>query len=442
MSSSSGSAAPGAAAALEAVAAGADVLVLERLSGPGGSSAQSGGEIYLGGGTPVQKACGFEDSADDMYAYLRAALGPHADEEKLRLYCDESVEHFEWLRRQGVSFQETLYDAPGWMAPTTDGLMWLGENAWPYSTLARPAPRGHRPPTENYGGWLLMEKLAAAVDAAGARIHTDTRAAALVIDESGQVAGVTARHFGEEVRYRARKGVILTTGGFVDNEEMLAAHAPVLLGHGKVSDGGDDGSGIRMACALGAAVRRMGMVEAALLAPPSLAYHGILVNALGQRFINEDVYPGAYSHAALLHEPAPWWVIIDQEGFEAVAATEEPGVQPQHVAETAADLGVELGMPARTRDHDRDLQPGCGSSRGSVFSQERAVAPRTQGPACRRRPTGPRRRDGHQDRDRGVHPWGPAHNSGRGGPPCVRPADPAAVRRGAGSVRHSRRGLR
>ncbi|TVZ02180.1 FAD-dependent oxidoreductase [Trebonia kvetii] len=336
----------GAAAALEAAAAGADVLVLERLSGPGGSSAQSGGEIYLGGGTQVQKACGFEDSADDMYAYLRAALGPHADEEKLRLYCDESIEHFEWLRRQGISFQETLYDAPGWMAPTTDGLMWLGENAWPYGTLARPAPRGHRPPAENYGGWLLMEKLAAAVDAGGARTHTDTRAAALIADESGQVAGVTARHFGQDLRYRARKGVILTTGGFVDNEEMLAAHAPVLLGHGKVSDGGDDGSGIRMACALGAATRRMGMVEAALIAPPSLAYHGILVNALGQRFINEDVYPGTYSHAALLHQPAPWWVIIDQEGFEAAAATEAPGLQPQHVAETAAELGSELGMPA------------------------------------------------------------------------------------------------
>jgi 3-oxo-5alpha-steroid 4-dehydrogenase len=335
----------GAAAALEAAAAGADVLVLEGLSGPGGSSAQSGGEIYLGGGTRVQKACGFEDSADDMYAYLHAALGPHVDEEKLRIYCDESVEHFEWLCRQGVPFQESLYDEPGWMAPTTDGLMWLGENAWPYNTLARPAPRGHRPPTENYGGWLLMEKLTSAVAAAGARIHTDTRAAALVVDESGRVAGLVARRFGTPVNYRARKAVILTTGGFVDNEEMLADHAPVLLGHGKVSDGGDDGRGIRMAAALGAATRRMGVVEAALIASPALIYRGMLVNALGQRFINEDVYPGVYSHAALLHQPAPWWIIIDEEGFDAVAATEAPGLRPQHAAESATELGEELGMP-------------------------------------------------------------------------------------------------
>jgi 3-oxo-5alpha-steroid 4-dehydrogenase len=334
----------GAAAALEASAAGAGVLILEGLSGPGGSSAQSGGEIYLGGGTAVQKACGFDDSADAMYAYLHAALGPHVDEEKLRLYCDGSVEHFEWFRGHGVSFQESVWDAPGWLAPTTDGLMWLGERAWPYATIARPAPRGHRPTAPYFGGRLLMEKLAAAVDAAGVRAHVDTRATALVIDEHGGVAGLVARRFGSPVRYRARAGVVLTTGGFVDNADMLAAHAPILLGHGKVSDGGDDGSGILMGVALGAATRRMAVVEAAMPLPTPFACHGILVNALGQRFINEDVYPGLYSHAALT-EPGPCWIIIDGERFEEIAAAEAPGLQPGHAAQTAAELGAELGMP-------------------------------------------------------------------------------------------------
>jgi 3-oxo-5alpha-steroid 4-dehydrogenase len=310
----------GAAAALEAAAAGADVLILERFSGPGGSSAQSGGEIYLGGGTAVQKACGFDDSADEMYAYLHAALGPHVNEEKLRLYCDGSVEHFDWLREHGVSFHESVHDAPGWLAPTTDGLMWLGERAWPYAAIARPAPRGHRPPAPYFGGRLLMDKLVAAVGATGVRSHLDTRAGALVTDESGGVAGL------------------------VDNEDMLADHATILLGHGKVSDGGDDGSGILMAVAVGAATRRMAVVQAAIPLPPSLACHGMLVNALGQRFINEDVYPGLYSHAAL-RQPAPCWIIIDGERFEAIAAAEAPGLQPRHAAQTAAELGAELGMP-------------------------------------------------------------------------------------------------
>ena len=113
----------GAAAALEASAAGAEVIGLERAGGPGGSSALSGGELYLGGGTPVQRACGYEDDADNMFAYLEAALGPNADLAKLRLYCDGSAEHFDWFCRHGVTFNDGLYDGQSWMPPTQDGLM-------------------------------------------------------------------------------------------------------------------------------------------------------------------------------------------------------------------------------------------------------------------------------------------------------------------------------
>ncbi len=334
----------GGAAALEAAASGASVLVLERASGAGGSSAQSGGELYLGGGTSVQKACGFEDDADNMFAYLRAALGPDVDEEKLRLYCDGSVEHFEWFRSLGVAFGESLHDAPTWMPLTRDGLMWLGENAWPYDTLARPVPRGHRPATAGFAGWTIMEKLVAAVGEAGVRIDTDTRAGALVI-EDGRVVGVTARRFGEPVTYRARRGVVLTTGGFVDDEDMLAAHAPVLLGHGKVSAGLDDGDGIRMAAALGAATRRMASVEVAMTALPIAMVHGMLVNGLGQRFINEDVYPGLFSSAAVKHQPGPYWVVVDEGGWESIPEHERWGVRPRYAAETPAELEDELGVP-------------------------------------------------------------------------------------------------
>ncbi|GLW99163.1 FAD-dependent oxidoreductase [Microtetraspora sp. NBRC 16547] len=335
----------GAAAAYEAAAAGADVLVLERAGGPGGSSAVSGGELYLGGGTAVQKACGFEDTPDDMFAYLMAALGPHADEEKLRLYCDGSVEHFEWFRERGLTFNESLYDAPSWMPPTQDGLMWLGENAWPYNTIARPAPRGHRPATESFGGWMIMEKLVAAATEAGAVAHADTQATNLVIGDDGRVAGVVARRYGAPLTYRARRAVILTTGGFVDSEELLRQHAPVLLGHGKVSDGLDDGSGIRMAAAAGAATRRMSVVEIALTALPAMLTRGMLVNGLGQRFVNEDVYPGLFSVAAVLHQPGPYWAILDEEGYEDIPKRDLWGVRPRFVAETLTELEESLGMP-------------------------------------------------------------------------------------------------
>lgn len=336
----------GAAAAFEAARAGADVLVLERASGPGGSSAQSGGELYLGGGTEVQKACGFDDDPDNMYAYLEAALGPNADTGKLRLYCDGSVEHFEWFRECGVTFNHSFYPSPTWMPMSEDGLMWLGENSWPYNTIARPVPRGHRPAARGFGGGVLMERLSSAATEAGAVTHVDTQATNLVLDEDGRVAGVVARTYGKPVAYRARTAVILTTGGFVDNEEMLADHAPVLLGHDKVSDGLDDGSGIRMATAIGAATRRMSVVEIALTALPAMVCRVMLVDGLGRRFINEDVYPGHYSVHAVRHQPGPYWTIIDEEGYESVPEADRWGVLPQHAAETLAELEESLGMPA------------------------------------------------------------------------------------------------
>src|SRR3954470_13777730 len=67
----------GAAAAIAAAERGLDVVALERQGAPGGTSAMSGGLIYLGGGTPVQRECGFDDDAEVMHTFLRAALAPH-----------------------------------------------------------------------------------------------------------------------------------------------------------------------------------------------------------------------------------------------------------------------------------------------------------------------------------------------------------------------------
>ena len=58
--------AAGSTAAFSAAEAGAEVLVTERTGGPGGAAALAEGIVYLGGGTPIQAACGFEDSLDDM----------------------------------------------------------------------------------------------------------------------------------------------------------------------------------------------------------------------------------------------------------------------------------------------------------------------------------------------------------------------------------------
>ncbi|AYF74073.1 FAD-dependent oxidoreductase [Nocardia yunnanensis] len=346
--------AAGAAAAFEAAYAGARVLVVDRAGGAGGASAMSGGEIYLGGGTPIQAACGFDDTPEAMAAFLTAALGTGADLAKIEEYCAGSVEHFHWLVDRGVPFKPSLWDAPTWVPPTDDGLMWLGENSWPFTELAAPAPRGHRPTANDFGGKLLMECLTAAAESAGATALFDTVVSTLIVAENGTVVGAVARRYGAELTIRARRGIVLTTGGFVDNDDMLAAHAPQLLGHTKVSAGTDDGSGIRMAQALGAAVRHMNAGQVGMSLIPGLAARGLVVNALGRRFINEDTYPGRIGQHALYRQNmgGSWagddtaiWVIVDEEGFEDVPEPQRWGVRPTHVAETPEELETLTGLP-------------------------------------------------------------------------------------------------
>ena len=79
--------AAGSCAAIEAQAAGANVLVLERASGISGTTCAATGHFYLGGGTRPQLANGIEDSADEMFNYLMANT-PEPDADKIRLYCD------------------------------------------------------------------------------------------------------------------------------------------------------------------------------------------------------------------------------------------------------------------------------------------------------------------------------------------------------------------
>src|SRR6478736_9725012 len=73
----------GGCAALEAARAGARVLLLERAAVHGGTSSMSGGHFYLGGGTAVQQATGWEDSADEMYKYL-VSVSKEPEHDKIR----------------------------------------------------------------------------------------------------------------------------------------------------------------------------------------------------------------------------------------------------------------------------------------------------------------------------------------------------------------------
>ena len=334
----------GACAAIEAAESGADTLVLERAGGGGGTSAMAGGLIYMGGGTPVQEACGYRDTAEGMFTFLMAACGPAPDEAKVRVFCDESVRHFHWLEAHGVPFKRTFYPEPSMEAPTDDCLVYSGgEDAYPFDRLTPPVPRAHKPQTPNAAGGFLMQRLVAATEKSGATIVTDARADTLVVERDGRVAGIVVRHDGREVLVRARRGVVLAAGGFVQNDAMLRRHSPLLQKcNWRLGVEGDDGRAIRMAMGAGADLARMHAAEVAVpITPPRRLIRGLLVTAAGQRFINEDAYYGRVGQEGLFRHGGRMFLIVDTAIYERNLA----GFEAHFVEETIADLERAAGFP-------------------------------------------------------------------------------------------------
>ena len=112
----------GGCAALEAARAGARVLLLEKAAVHGGTSSMSGGHFYLGAGTAVQQATGHDDSVDAMTRYLMAST-KDPDEEKIRLYCQGSVEHFDWLEALGFQFERSFFPGKAVIQPNSKVLL-------------------------------------------------------------------------------------------------------------------------------------------------------------------------------------------------------------------------------------------------------------------------------------------------------------------------------
>jgi 3-oxo-5alpha-steroid 4-dehydrogenase len=351
----------GAAAACEAAAAGADTLVLEWTGSWGGAAALAGGFIYLGGGTALQRACGFTDSAEEMYKFLIAAMGPGADPAKVEPYCAESVAHFDWLVQIGVRFNPTFYDQPGSVPGADEGLMYSGgENAWPFNEIAVPAPRGHLPALppgtdrlgERGGGYYLMEPLAKLANKRGVKAEFSVRADALCVESDGRVAGVLGTRFGERFAVRARRGVVLAAGGFTYNDDMVGRFAPEVVTRYGAAIEQHDGHAIQMAQALGADLGRMDGAEVSPGLSAQLLYRGIMINGLGQRFVTEDTYPGRIGHAIRYQADDTAFLLIDQRSYDAapVAPHERasgPGGKsvPTWASDSLAELESLAGLP-------------------------------------------------------------------------------------------------
>ncbi|HEX4587309.1 MAG TPA: FAD-binding protein [Mycobacterium sp.] len=336
----------GGCAAVSAAAAGARVLVLERAAAAGGTTSMAGGHFYLGGGTAVQQATGHADSADEMYKYL-VAVSREPAHDKIRAYCDGSVEHFNWLEDLGFQFERSYFPGKAVIQPNTEGLMFTGnEKVWPFKDQAVPAPRGHKVPVpgDTGGASMVIDLLLKRADELGVQIRYEVGATGLVTDDDGVVVGASWKHFNDTGAIRA-KAVVIAAGGFVMNPEMVAEYTPKLAEKPFVlGNTYDDGLGIRLGESAGGATRHMDQAFITAPAyPPSILLTGIIVNKDGKRFVTEDSYHSRTSGFVMDQPDSAAFLIVDEEHLKR---PEVPLVPLIDGWETVGEMEAALGIPA------------------------------------------------------------------------------------------------
>lgn len=348
----------GGCAAVSAAAAGARVLVLERAAEAGGTTVMAGGHFYLGGGTAVQQATGHADSPDEMYKYL-VAVSREPEHDKIRAYCDGSVEHFNWLEALGFQFERSYYPEKAVIQPNTEGLMYTGnEKVWPFLNEAVPAPRGHKVPVpgDTQGAKMVIDLLLKRAEELGVEIRYETGATGLITggsarpDDAGAVTGVTWKRFTESGAIKA-KSVVIAAGGFVMNPDMVARHTPKLVEKPFVlGNTYDDGLGIRLGMSAGGATKHMDQVFiTAPVYPPSILLTGIIVNKDGKRFVAEDSYHSRTSGFVMDQPDSAAFLIVDETHMRKPQVPLVPLIDGwESVSEMEAALGIPTGNLVET----------------------------------------------------------------------------------------------
>lgn len=346
--------AAGAAAAITAKEAGAMVTLVDRFSG-GGATAKSGGVIYAGGGTPHQIKAGYSDTPEEMFRYLRQEVSDAVSEPTLRRFCEDSRGLLEWLESIGANFESDV--KPPKTSYPKDGvyLYYSGNEGVPaYTAHAKPAPRGHRTRGSWLSGEALFGFLRRRVNGLGIPVMTQSAVRRLIVDKAGTVLGAEvwqlppgsaaavkhqkliaraekfhnfAAAYSDRLRaqalaleqseakplkVRATRGVVLSSGGFIFNRQMLAQHAPKYLANMRLGTTGCDGSGIRLGQSAGGVPARLDKVSAwRFINPPTAWPKGIAVNMQGQRFCNEQVYGAKLGVEMCEHHGGRAWLILD-----------------------------------------------------------------------------------------------------------------------------------
>ncbi|HEY3278728.1 MAG TPA: FAD-dependent oxidoreductase [Syntrophorhabdaceae bacterium] len=344
----------GACAAIEAAKAGATVILLEKEQIGGGSTTLSGGAVYAAG-TPLQKSLGIEDSADDMFKYLKACGHGRADDALIRITSDRSAQNVAWLESLGVEFpKDLLY---------TSGM----EEEPEYKAVTPAKKRGHR--AKGTGGAVYKALANEVAKQKNVKVMTATQAVQLITKPGataacGEIVGVKVRQRGKELNIRAKKAVILTTGGIMATDmarPWLLDYSPSIAKCVPAGARGATGDGYRMGISQGAALGALnsgGILPAVLFPGQTMAgivyiniwgLPNIYVDPKGNRFVDEGAYYILVCEQMIAKSSASSYCIFDSQTLKKALELTPKGIE--------ATRTLALGLDPR--DMDKAVKAGA-----------------------------------------------------------------------------------
>ncbi len=339
----------GMTAAITAAGEGKSVVILESQSMVGGNSVRATGGMNAGK-TVYQDENEFGESAG-VEKTLKTAAEKYADNETITALAKTVSEQWAEYQKNPTGYfdsvelmeLDTMIGGKGINDPalvetlcsnSADAIDWLDEHGITLHSVSSfggaSVKRIHRPvdaegKTVSVGSYMIP-LLEENCEKAGVQILLNTTANEILTDASGAAVGIKATgSTGETVTVNA-KAVVLTTGGFGANLDMVVEYKPELKGFMTTNAAGAQGQGIEMATAIGAGTVDMDQIQihptveantAALITEGLRGDGAVLINAEGKRFIDEVGTRDVVSAAEIAQTGSYSWLVVDQAMVDA-----------------------------------------------------------------------------------------------------------------------------
>ncbi len=400
-----GSGASATTAAILAADNGVEVALLERADVVGGTTALSGGVLWLPNNHHMAEA-GIEDSREDALAYLDSLSLGMMDRDLIETLVDTGPEMLRYMEENTPVSLHVFEGYPDYHPENPggkpEGGRSLDNDLFPFEELGSWAERiNHQPDAIFFPATMLeidtkrvddvppevmAERRARDMRSTGQAlagslikgcldreipVHTATRARELVLDDGDAVVGVRAERDGADYFVKARKAVVIASGGFEWNEELVKAflRGPMTA---PTSTPENEGDGLLMAMGAGAALGNMseawwipgihvpgdemrGRTFARLILAERTWPRSIIVNRQGKRFMNEAANYNAVGHAFHTFDPntfefinLPAWLIVDSLYQPPIARHNVGPDAPDWIrrADTLAELAAQIDVDA------------------------------------------------------------------------------------------------